>query len=102
MSTGNNACLNHPLGGRLHHYLPFWRKLTRDKFVLDAIQYGIHIPLVGRVRQVKFPHEIKMNEIQCRFVDSKLNELLENRCIVRKSKFDPSGFLSNIFLVPKK
>ena len=43
-----------------------------------------------------------MNEIQCRFVDSKLNELLENRCIVRKSKFDPSGFLSNIFLVPKK
>ena len=43
-----------------------------------------------------------MNEIQCRFVDSKLKELLENRCIVRKSKFDPSGFLSNIFLVPKK
>ena len=82
--------------------MPFWRKLTRDKFVLDDIQYGIHIPLVGRVRQVKFPREIKMNDIQCRLVDRKLDELLESRCIVRKLKFDSSGFFSNIFLVPKK
>ena len=43
-----------------------------------------------------------MNDIQCRLVDRKLDELLESRCIVRKLKFDSLGFLSNIFLVPKK
>ena len=43
-----------------------------------------------------------MNEIQRKFVDKKVTDLLNSRCIVKMPHFDPTGFLSNIFLVPKK
>ena len=52
--------------------------------------------------QDRFPHEIKLNEIQRKFVDKKVTDLLDSRCIVKMPHFDPTGFLSNIFLVPKK
>ena len=94
--------MNPPLGGRLPYFLSFWWKVTRDRHVLRAIEYGINIPLIGTVRQVKLPHPIKMNAIETKFVDDKIASLLAEGCIVQNDGFDPSGFLSNIFLVPKK
>ena len=37
-----------------------------------------------------------------KFVDNKVTDLLQSNCIVKMPHFDPAGFLSNIFLVPKK
>ena len=54
------------------------------------------------VKQTRLPYPIKMNEQQMLFVDQKINELVKNKCVVQTHRFDPSGFLSNIFLVPKK
>ena len=48
------------------------------------------------------PYEIKMSDEQRSFVDNKIKRLLDSRCIVQLPAFDSSGFLSNIFLVPKK
>ena len=84
------------------HFLPFWWKITRDSFVLKAVAQGITIPLVSRVSQLKLPYEIKMTDEQMSFVDKKVQRLLNSLCIVQLPAFDSSGFLSNIFLVPKK
>ena len=43
-----------------------------------------------------------MNSNEERFVDEKLSHLLSQRCILKTKNLDPSGFVSNIFLVPKK
>ena len=86
----------------MRHFLPFWRKITRESLVLKAGGQGITIPLVSRVSQLKLPHEIKMNDEQMLFVDKKVESLLKSWCIVQVPAFDSSGFLSNIFLVPKK
>ena len=86
----------------MHYFLPFWRKITRDSFVLKAVAQGITIPLVSKVSQLKMPYEIKMSDEQRSFVDNKIKSLLDSRCIVQLPAFDSSGFLSNIFLVPKK
>ena len=70
--------------------------------MLRAVGQGITIPLVARVSQPKLPYEIKMTKEQMVFVDEKIKNLLASRCIVQLPEFDTTGFLSNIFLVPKK
>ena len=70
--------------------------------MLKAVAQGITIPLVSRVSQLKLSYEIKMNDEQMSFVDKKVESLLNSQCIVQLPAFDSSGFLSNIFLVPKK
>ena len=43
-----------------------------------------------------------MNSNEEKFVEEKLSHLLSQKCILRTTQLDPSGFVSNIFLVPKK
>ena len=70
--------------------------------MLRIIQHGITIPLIAPVVQSCLPFQIKMNALQCDFVDKKLKDLLSQGCITKTEKIDPSGFVSNIFLVPEK
>ena len=70
--------------------------------MLRVIEHGITIPLIAPVNQTHLPFQIKMNSVQSQFVDKKLKDLLSQGCITRTEKLDPSGFVSNIFLVPKK
>ena len=70
--------------------------------MLRVIEHGITIPLIAPVNQTRLPFQIKMNSVQSQFVDKKLKDLLSQGCITRTEKLDPSGFVSNIFLVPKK
>ena len=86
----------------MQKFVQHWQKITRDSFVLKAVAQGITIPLVSKPVQTRWPHEIKMTEQQVRFVDDKIKNLLASRCIVPLFAFDPTGFLSKIFLVPKK
>ena len=89
-----------PLGGRLKHFIPFWENITNDKIVLDMLD-GLKVPLIDFKRQTKMPRHINMNKEEMKFVDQKIVELLKDKCIV-KTKFDPSGWVSNIFLRHKK
>ena len=71
-----------PLGGRLMHFLPFWKKITKDKNILDMIT-GLHIPLNDFQPQIHIPRNIVMNSEECKFVDEKIKELLNDKCIER-------------------
>ena len=92
-----------PLGGRLKFFYQFWSKICHDRKVLSDIS-GASIPFIENItiKQSKLPHTIKMNKEEERFVDQEVERLLESNCIrVTKRPFK-NGWISNVFVVPKK
>ena len=90
------------IGGKVRHHLPFWRSICKDKYVLGLLK-GIHVPFIHGPPSQKFlPHELKMTDDEKLFVAKELQHLLETGCIRRLPDKIPHGWMSNIFLVPKK
>ena len=90
------------MGGRLRYFFPFWKRISRDNFVLNSIK-GLKIPVTRSVRQIRTPHPINMSPEEVAFVDKKLEYLLREKCIVKQNSRDIKQFyINNIFLVPKR
>jgi hypothetical protein len=85
------------LGGRLRHFLPFWRKITNDPTVLRIIM-GVSIPFTAQPCQNStprpYPLDAESHEITAQFV----SELLETQVIVPVTKREDQ-FVSPFFLV---
>ena len=92
---------DHCLGGRLRHFLPFWRTICSDHKVLDYIK-GVQFEFTQQVTQKKFPKPIHMSTEQIEFMDNKIVELVANGSIKKIDKPPKQGWISNVFLVPKK
>ena len=61
-----------PLAGRLKHFLPAWKKLTRDKEILNMVN-GLKFPFVSEPYQEKISsNQIKVALQQERLVQQKL------------------------------
>ena len=100
MTSKRNKTL--PLGGRIAHFLPFWRKITRDQFVLNCVK-GIEIDFNGiHVHQNKKPRQIDMSRTECKFIDNELKKLCRDKVIEKVDNPPVDAWFSNIFLRPKK
>ncbi len=86
-----------PLGGRLRHFLPFWRKITHDPSVLRIIM-GVSIPFTDTPSQSgpprPYPLEAHAHAVTAQFV----HEMLETQVIVPVPKKNDQ-FVSPFFLV---
>ena len=89
----------YPLGGRLARFIPQWKKLTNCYETLDML-HGLRIPDEYITVQEKIPQHIPMKLHEKKFVTDKIRELLSDCCIER-CKYDPTGWVSNIFLEKK-
>ena len=88
-------------GGKVAQHYKFWTTFCNDGTVLKHVG-GISIPLVKKVNQTAPVREIHMNERERKFVRQKLQQLIDCGCIVKLNKPIKNGWLSNIFLRPKK
>lgn len=50
-----------PLAGRLRHYLPNWRVVTQDQWVLEAVK-GYRIPFTQEPQQTCPPRQITLSQ----------------------------------------
>ncbi len=86
-----------PLGGRLRHFLNFWRKLTRDPEILRYVM-GVSIPFTHLPSQTApprpYPVELELQPTIRDFVQ----DLLDTHVIVPVDK-RPDQFVSPFFLV---
>ncbi len=86
-----------PLGGRLRHFLNFWRQLTRDPEILHMIM-GVSIPFTELPTQEcaprPYPADVSVQNTIRLFV----KDLLETQVIVPVDK-QPDQFVSPFFLV---
>ena len=90
------------IGGRLSEHFAFWKSITHNNYILECIS-GAVIPFDRKppVQHRPCP-ELIMNTKQMQFVDNVLLKLLDNRSIIKLDKPFDKGWVSNIFLVPKK
>ena len=92
-----------PQTGRLNHFIPQWMMLTQDPWVLQTIQ-GHHIEFMSPPVQHSWPGMPSLPPPQEKVLDQEMKELLAKKAIHQVLTHIPSnrGFISSIFIVPKK
>ena len=87
--------------GRLCMALTNWKQITSDPWVLEAIQ-GYKIEFWKRPSQACPPAPLHLSQKDAQLMNTEVLKLLEKRAIVVVDSPHTQGFLSRVFLVPKK
>jgi hypothetical protein len=85
-----------PLGGRLRHFLPFWRRVTADPFILKTI-IGVEVPFLRTPVQSRPTFQYNFNEHDASEVRREILWMLEQQ-IVKRVDPQPDQFVSPFFL----
>ena len=84
----------------MQHYLPKWRQLTSDPWILESVA-GYHLEFESEPVQHCLPKAPPFNEVEVDLIDDEVMKLIDKRAIVPVA-FKLKEYISNIFLVPKK
>ncbi len=96
----------HPLGvlvspaGRLAHFACMWGKITKDQWVLSTIR-GYRMEFHTIPYQVHRPHPSRFNVEQV-LVEQEVQKMKDKGAVIQLKVVPRDGFLSTLFLVPKK
>jgi hypothetical protein len=88
-----------PLAGRLKFFLANWQAMTRDVWVLNCVQ-GYTIPFSDTPCQLRTPSNAVHNLEDQKLIQEEVQSMIQKSAIEKTQK--RGGFISNIFLVPKK
>lgn len=90
---------NNTFGGRISIHSSEWALLSQDRWVLATVASGFLIDFISPPSQSRFPPNATMNCAQRALVDLSVSALLQKGVVVETTA---PGFLSGIFLIPKK
>ena len=99
----NPLAVDHlPLAGRLKHCISNWVVISKDPWVLETVQ-GFHLDLVGTPHQLSVPLTVPHTKENMALIDLEIKQMLDKKAIhvVPPGQLH-QGFVSSIFLVPKK
>jgi hypothetical protein len=85
-----------PLGGRLRHFLPFWRRITSDPFVLKTVM-GVEVPFLETPVQHRPCVQYNFNKTDKNEVRREVRWMLDQN-IVKRVPVQPDQFVSPFFL----
>ena len=87
--------------GQVRHHLPLWESLTNDPVILDAIKHH-HIEFEAEYpTQTVQPSKINFSAAEIMIIDAKIAKLVSKEVLQVTTRV-PDGFISNIFIRPKK
>ena len=86
--------------GRIKEFIENWALITQDPWVLQTVQ-GFQLPLVGQPTQATVPPQLQLSLAQQDLISTEIQTMIEKRAISLVQP-DQRGFISQIFLVPKK
>ena len=90
------------IAGRLHLFVPNWKVITKDPWVLICIE-GYTIDLTEQTTQHQPPQELKFppHEMEC--LTKEVERMVKKQAISQLPRGQAAkGFLSQLFPVPKK
>ena len=96
-SLGNNLST---AAGHLHLAVPNWMKVTSDPWVINTIQ-GYKIEFWAQPQQIH-PPTLHFSQKDTHLMTTEVHKLLQKEAISVVLTTCTKGFLSRIFLVPKK
>jgi hypothetical protein len=85
-----------PIGGRLRHFISFWRRVSPDPNVLKTV-LGVEIPFTQPPVQRRVPYQYQFNQHDMAEVRRELKWMLEQQ-IVKPVPVEPGQFVSPLFL----
>ncbi len=85
-----------PIGGRLRHFIKFWRRVSPDPRVLKTV-LGVEIPFSSTPVQRSVPFQYQFSQQDADEVRKELNWMLEQE-IVKPVPVTPGQFVSPLFL----
>ena len=88
------------VGGRLKNYLPFWKTLTSDNYILQLVA-GAKLEFNCPVRQNVPRPQIRCSHEDKYKIDLEVNKYL-NSGIIERANHSQCEYVSQIFPVPKK
>lgn len=86
--------------GRIRCFIQNWRLITQDQWVLKMVQ-GFRLPLLQTLVQSKPPPEVHLSADQIDLIMTEVEEL-KHKGAISPAPQAPGGFVSQLFLVPKK
>lgn len=93
--------VEHFRAGQVRHHLPFWESLTNDPVILDAIKHH-HIECEAEYpTQTVQPNKINFSAAEIMIIDAEIAKLVSKE-VLQVTNHVPDGFVSNIFIRPKK
>ena len=88
-------------GGNIFSRIFNWKKITKDKVILDIIQHGLQLRIVDkRVTNVSFEHPRSIDEKA--IIDGEIQKLLRKQFIQEVANDTNTGYYSNLFSSRKK
>ena len=90
-----------PPTGRLKYFQPVWQRITQDPWVLQVIK-GYQLELLSTPTQhLQLPLP-RLTQVDQKVLDQEVQELLDKQAVHQISASDTAGFISSLFVVPKK
>ena len=90
--------LNHR-GGNIGYFLPQWKSLTGDKFIIDIIMHGLRLSF-SKIPSLSSSREYPRPPSEIVAIDNEVSKLSSMQVIV-PSTHEPGENFANLFTVPK-
>ena len=89
-------------GGNIKHFFSNWEKITKDKFILDIIKFGLQLEFENGIipKQKNYP-KIKFGVEENNIISNEIEKLLKKRIILPCLR-EQDDFISSLFTRPKK
>lgn len=92
---------NTPPTAGLKFFQPVWQRITQDPWVLQVIQ-GYQLELLSSPTQPLQRTHPRLTQAEQKVLDQEVQELLDKQAVHQVSASDTAGFISSLFVVPKK
>ena len=86
--------------GSISHKVSQWSKLTSDEHILDIVE-GFTLDFLDYPLQQTLPGQILKGPAEISIAEDLLQQLHE-KGVIENTELDRTGFVSNIFLRPKR
>ena len=90
-----------PVAGRLHHFLPFWKKIGADSWVIEVVQQGYRLDLISEPAFQGIRSTRAVNSASV--LTEEVRDLMMKGAVVPVPLDQKeTGYYSTYFIVPKK
>ena len=88
-------------GANISSQILSWKRITKDKVILDIIQHGLKLRIVDKpVTNAPFEHPRSIDETA--IIDGEIQKLLRTQVIEEVANDTKTGYYSNLFTNRKK
>ena len=88
-------------GGNISSQILNWKRITKDKVILDIIQHGLKLQILDKlVTNAPFEHPRSIDERA--IIDGEIQKLLRKQVIEEVANDTNTGYYSNLFTNRKK